>query len=260
MFKRLMVLSSLFIFSSSVLADLESSIENIKEGIEDTKCHVRYYGPYVLCSTIGLSSFAGGSKCGLAILTALGLYGAYSSYQGYKTIKSLENKYKVTTKAADYWNNFYEDEKFLFCRWRQQDDRYEDGFYWPTAWLCHEERKIVRQKLIQDIHAQRIEIMSNGKKVRNPKPIQLMRVIHDELTMLEHDKKALRYYTNIYRGIEQPEAYHPDVSYKRILWPNYNRASKVYIEIVQMMKRLEVIRDIVAHISSEMPSGGWPKS
>ncbi len=255
-FSLLLIIS----FSSITHADLESRIEEVKEYIEDTKCHVRYYAPYALASTVSLGSFSAGPKFGTSVLAMLGIYSLYTTYQGYKEIKAIEKNYKVNTKVADYWNSFYDDETFLFCRWRQQDDRYGDGFYWPTAWLCNAERKEVRKIFIQDIHAQRIEIITNGKKINNPKPAQVISAINNELNKLERDKKRLQAYTNVYRGVEQPEAFHPDTSSRRIIWPNYNRASKLYIELVQMMKRLEILRDIVALIRSEVSGDKWPRA
>jgi hypothetical protein len=251
--------SLLLIFSFSAQADFASSINYIKERIEDTKCQIRYYGPYVLASTVGVTSFAGGKTMGASMLAALGIYATHAAYVGYQEISAIEKKYCLTTKAVDYWNNFYPEEKFLFCRWRQLDDRYGDGYYWPTAWLCHEERMLVRTAFIRDVHAQRIEIIHETKKIKSPKPSQVMTALNAELFDLEQDKKRLQAYTTIYRTVDQPEAFHPDVTWKRMLWPNFNRASKLYIEIVQMMKRLEVIRDIVAQIRSEVSEDYWPR-
>lgn len=255
------ILSCLLVlhFFSTLSGDIESRIEGIKERIEDTKCFVRYYGPYAFCSTLSLGSFSIGPKCGAMVLASLGFYSLYSTLKGYKEIKAIQKKYKVKTQMADYWNDFYQDESFLFCRWRQQDDHYGDGFYWPTAWLCNEERKEVRNVFIQDIHAQRIGIVSNGNKTKKPKPSQVITAISKELDAIEKDKKQLQAYTNVYRSVEQPEAFHPDTSIKRLFWPNYNRASNLYIELVQMMKRLRVIRDIVAGIRAETSSDRWPK-
>lgn len=258
--KRSFLLFFFVLFGSSLQADLESIVHQIKEKVEDTKCHVRYYGPYAGASALGATAFVGGKKLGACVLAGLGVYGLHAAYFGYKDIKALEKKYALVTKSVDYWNNFYPEEQFLFCRWRQLDDRYGDGFYWPTAWLCHEERHAVRSVLIRDIHAQRIVYTYQGKKIQSPKPSQVIAAVNAELLELEQDKRRLQAYTPIHRTVEQPEAFHPDMSWRRILWPNYNKASKLYIEIVQMMKRLEVIRDIVAQIRSEVSGDRWPRA
>lgn len=258
--KRSFLFFFFVLFGSSLQADLESLAHTIKHKVEDAKCRIRYYGPYAAASTVGVTAFLGGKKLGALVVAGLGIYGLHTAYFGYKEIAAIEKKYKLATKSVDYWNSFYTEEPFLFCRWRQLDDRYADGYYWPTAWLCNEERYEVRASLIRDIHAQRIEVMVNGKKVRNPKPSQVITALNSELYELEQDKKRLQSYTTIYRTVEQPEGFYPDVSWRRVLWPNYNKASKVYVDIVQMMKRLEVIRDIVAQTRSEVSGDRWPRA
>ena len=71
--KKFLMFSFLIFFSPTIHADLESRIEEVKEYVADAKCHVRYYAPYAIASTVGLGSFAAGPKCGTTVLAALGL-------------------------------------------------------------------------------------------------------------------------------------------------------------------------------------------
>ncbi|MGE0206841.1 MAG: hypothetical protein AB7R69_03240 [Candidatus Babeliales bacterium] len=253
-------LSFLLISCVTAQGSFESIVHEVKERVQDARCYSRYYGPYVVGAPIALSGFTVNKEVGLSIFTLAGLYSVYAAVQGYREIRDIAHKYAVTPKAVDYWNNFYSDEPFLLCRWRQQDDRYNDGYYWPTAWLCHEEQHMVRKKLIEDVHAQRIAVTLNGKKITQPKPSQLMQALTQEIQSLEQDKCRLQAYTPIYRSVEQPEDFHPALGISRILWPNYNRASQLYIDIVQMMKRLEVLRSIVGKLRSELVDDRWPKA
>ncbi len=257
----------LFLFSTQTFyADIDSMdsfVENMKMRIENAKDRTRYYGPYVLAGTVVSGSFAKSSSLGLCVLPATSLYGLYSWVSGYYEIKRIKKNYTVKTKPNNYWQAFSrekEKELFLFCRWRQQDDRYGDGYYWPTAWLMNEEQDLVKKRFIQDIHAQRIEIISNGKLTNKPRPDQVIAAITDEIEQLEQDKRELKRYTTVYLQFNQAEEVKAYNSFWRMFWPNYNMASKLYIEVVTMLKRLEILRDIVATIRSQVHGGGWPRA
>ncbi len=235
----------------------------MKVRIENAKDRTRYYGPYVLAGGVVSGSFVTNARFGLGALGLTGVYGLYSCISGYYKVKRIKKNYTVKTQPKDYWYASSREkgkEPFLFCRWRQQDDRYGDGYYWPTAWLMNEEQNLVKKRFIQDIHAQRIEIISNGKIINKPRPDQVISAITDEIEQLELDKRALKRYTTVYLQFNQAEEVRPDNSFWRMFWPNYNMASKLYIEVVTMLKRLEILRDIVATIRSQVHGGGWPRA
>ncbi|MEX0940733.1 MAG: hypothetical protein WDZ41_05205 [Candidatus Babeliales bacterium] len=259
--KQLFFLLLCLVFKASVCFDLDTALADVQQSMYDTKDRVLYYKTYLFAGLIGSSGFLINKKVGMSTLCAMPVYGLYEWFSGYKEIQKIKKHYQVRTTVEDYWKeaNAKKDELFLFCRWRQQDDRFGDGYYWPTAWLMNEEKYLVRTAFIKDIYAQRIRVQINGKKIDNPSPIQVMVALNKEIEQLQEDKQLLKKYTDVYRNVEQPEAFHPDNSGVRIFWPNYNLASQIYIELVVMLKRLETLRDIISSIRTEVGGNGWPR-
>jgi hypothetical protein len=234
-------------------------INQVQSFVEDLKYRALYYKPYAVAGGIASLGIANPSL-GLYTTTAATIYALYAWKSGLNEIKALRKKYSRAMRPVDYWNEeMREDEQFLFCRWRQQDNQMGDGYYWPTAWWMEQDSRNVQYALMQDIHAGRIVIKEGARVIKNLTPTHVINAIDRELRMLNEDKKLLKKYTDVYQRINQPEEFAPDTSYWRILWPNYNRASRLFIEIVIMMQRLEVLRTIVANIKIQAGGNGWPR-
>jgi hypothetical protein len=261
--KKCYLLLFVFFTTQNFYADFDSFLEETKVKVQNAKDITRYYGRYAVAGAVVSAGFAKDYRAGLGALCLTGLWGISSAIVGYLEIKQIKQKYTVKTRQENAWHSYEnasESEPFSFARWRQQDDVYGDGYYWPTAWLMQEEPILVRRYFLHDLYSQRFIIRSNERLINRPRPDQVVAAINDEIAELERDKLGLKPYTTVYLQFEQAEAAKPDISYWRLLWPNYNTASKLYIEIVTMLKRLEVLRDIVATVRAEVPGGGWPQA
>lgn len=248
-----LVVFSLFLIQYEATASIKATFD---EFLYETKMRARYYQPYAVGgSLVGLGLLTN-RIMSTALLSAAGVYSLYAWYTGFFDIRTIRYKYKREIRPKDHWSGKKEDEKpFLFCRWRQQDDSYGDGIYWSTAWWMHEHRDEVVKQLIKDIYSNRIKIGSSEL----PKPDEVLKAINRELKELEADKETLKRYTNVYRTMESAEEWHPDKSKWRIFWPNYNHASRLYIDLVIMLKRLEVLRDIISSMKLSSGGHGWPQ-
>jgi len=258
---RFLLAFALFSTTQTFYADFDSFLEETKVKVQTAKDLTRYYGPYALAGTIVTGGFAKDYRVGLSALGLTGAWGVGSAFAGFIEVRKIRQKYKVKTRHADAWQSTAsEPEPICFARWRQQDDRYGDGYYWPTAWLIQEEPTMVRRFFLHDLYSQRFHIQVRDRLISRPRPDQVVAAINEEIAELERDKRALKPYTTVYLEFDQAEEAKPDISYWRVLWPNYNTASKLSIEVVTMLKRLEVLRDIVATVRAEVPGGGWPQA
>jgi hypothetical protein len=193
-------------------------------------------------------------------MASAGLYAVYAWQKGIREIASIRHAYKVVPKPLQHWNSLNSDAPFSFARWREKDF-YGDALYWPTAACMVNYISIIQETLINDIYASRIRVVSkeDGKTIDFPTPMHVLRAINDELAQLEKDKKILKRYTDIYRRIAQDESFIPDKSLWRIFWPNYNRASRMYIDVVTMMDRLHMLKTAVASLCATAGNNGWPR-
>jgi hypothetical protein len=226
---------------------------------EDIQYRTLYYKPYAVTAGLG---YIGILKPNVALYssTCALVYALYAWKSGLNEIKALKRKYTRRSKPVNHWQDqSLQAEPFLFSRWRQQDDQAGDGFYWPTAWWLQNDEYNAQRKFLQDLYAGVIRVYEGGKVLENPTPQHVMHAINQELKMIQDDKKILKKYTDIYRSVKQPEEFKPNLSLARaFLWPNYNRASRLYVDMVIMINRLEVLRTLVAKMLSGVAGNGWP--
>lgn len=237
-----------------------SMMEKIQNTLEEIKDRTLYYKPYMVSGALMTGGVAIAPRYAAAVLGITGIYGLYEWKKGYDCIEGIYSKYNLKTMPHTYWNDRESnDQRFLFCRWRQKDDQYGDGMYWSTAWWMNEYRTEVKRKLIHDAYAGRLILFENNKSIEMPNPVQVFQALKQEMKMLHEDKKKLKRYTIMCYDVDQPEAFHPDASYWSLLWPNYNKASQLYIEIVMMLRRLDILQEIIAEIRAEVGGNGWPQ-
>lgn len=247
--KKTIILGLVLTCYLPVHADVYDQFDRVKERVQRLCYKARYCAPYVLTPLVGLAI---GTKInGPLGAGAVAGWAGYSLYSGSRELYSLKKKYKNHERQLNEWHNL-QSSNFYFARWRQLSEG--DGSYWGTPWQIDNDFYNVKEWLLHDIYAGRFQV--NNK---TPLPDQLLQIIRDELQELAHDKNSVAPYTDVYYAFNQPEEFHPDVSYKRFLWPTYNVASRLYIELDVMMKRLQSLIDVVASIRKEVGSNGWPR-
>lgn len=257
---------SLFIFfaclamnvalKSDPLNDLERKYRSTKE---EARWLCTYYGPYVFAGLIGASGFFFSGKAGVCTTSIAGMYGMYRAAEGFLIVRDLRQKYARPERVTSHWQGMKpKAQRFMFARWRQMDDYYGDGYYWPTVWSVTEEKHNVVYYLYKDILSHRIVIKLGDYDIVSPTPLQVIEALKKEIEEIESDLRLLEPYTNINRVMEQPEEFRPDHSYWRIFWPNYNRASQCYVELVVMLKRLYALIEIVSEVRMNSSKEDWP--
>jgi hypothetical protein len=249
---------------NSIQSVTKCSIKSwLEDFLYDMKLRMQFAKPYVITGSLASAGAVGPEWLRKPAVGSAGIYALYAWYTGFHEIAQIQEKYSRATRPKDYWTSRPQEEKpFLFCRWRQLDNQFGDGYYWPTAWWMTQdenEKKNVLKKLIEDINSNRIILIENGKRIERPRPDQVLKAIARELQALEADKELLKRYTTVYRKLMCAEEFKPDTSYFRILWPNYNRASRVYIELVTMIKRLEALGQIISNMKVSSGGNGWPQ-
>lgn len=217
----------------------------------------RYYAPYIAVPALGalVSNFSPKLAVG-----GVGLYIGHSTLSGMYNVYRLKKKYERKERNEHQWHaGISQIDVLYFARWRQFNPG--DDFYWTTAWQLEQDIKTVKTYFLKDLYAGKfVVINAQGKLVTSPTPDQVFVALRSELQELSKDKQLVAPLTDIHYTLSQPEEFHPNVSYTKVLWPNYNAASQVYIELDIMMKRLEKLLDIVAELRASVGGSGWPKS
>lgn len=227
----------------------------VRRFVDECKNRTLYYSPYVITPAIGATGALLGKKWLPASLSAATVYGLYAWLSTWADIVNIKHKYQGRTRPTDFWKESPYQEKTLFCRWRQLDDQFGDGVYWPTGWWLKAHEEEIEEKLLQDIYAGRIRLSYRG----TPTPKDVIAAINEEMNQLSGDLLYMRRYTDVYRRYGQPEAFVPDRSDMRVFWPNYNRASQLYVELAMMLGRLVVLQEIVAGLCAKTGGNRWPR-
>ena len=252
------ILLALIVFQGcNLYANVFQGWDLVKKKLAPLCWKVRYYRSYIAVPVVSV-------LVGALINKKLGVACA-ASYVGFTTLNGMHGVYYINKKyekkeyTQDGWHSDLDKTNiFYFARWRQYNEG--DGLYWTTAWQLNEEIELVKKQFLKDLYAGKFIVIDlKGKRIPSPTPQQVFTAIRAELQELDKDKKTLAAYTDVYYAISQPEEFHPDISYMKFLWPNYNGASRLYIEIDVMMKRLQKLLDIVASLRAAVGGHGWPK-
>lgn len=247
----------LFLVQGTLSANLFETCNSVKQQLARFACKAQYYAPYIIVPAVGMVTGKILNK--KLALAGIGAYIGGTTLDNMKTIYRIKKKYQRTEHSHDGWHRAAgQAPAFYFARWRQVNEG--DGIYWTTAWQINEDSQQVKKKFLQDLYAGKFVVMNDeGELIPFPTPQQVLGAIRAELQELAKDKEALAPLTDVYYAFARPEEFCPDISYARLLWPNYNAASRLYIELDIMMKRLEKVLDIVAELRATVGGHGWPR-
>lgn len=243
-------------------AGLRTTLIEIKESIAQAKNTALYYKPYIIngslitCASISKKLPRVRNAC----LMMCGIYSLYSWKKGIDDVKRIKRKYGISYKKASHWNQSSSSPGISFATWRLYD-MVGDGCFWPNARCMEHYKDIIKEKMLHDICTGKIIIFDRqGNKISSPTPEDVFKAIEREIDQLSREKNYIKRYTDVYRRVSDAQSFKPDFSAWRILWPNYNRASLLYIDIVTMVERLEVLKEIVGELRVQAGLAGWPSN
>jgi hypothetical protein len=202
---------------------------------------------------MGGAAVAGGCmfapRSTLATATVVTLYLAA---QARYTLWRIGRKYYQAEREDREWAFGSSTESSMLSRWRQ-NNQFGDGCFWQSAYWMLNDIENVKAMFMIDIRSQRIVVKdAQGKTINNPQPWEVINAIKSEMASILEDMKTVGAYTDIYKVYAQPEEFKPDRGYTVLLWPNYNMASALFVQLDQLVKRLDVLRDVVSCIQSQV--------
>lgn len=185
-------------------------------------------------------------------LATAGAVSLYLAASGWYQLWKIGRKYQQSERSDREWTFGSSIESSMLSRWRQ-NNQFGDGCFWQSAYWMHNDFENVKAMFMIDIRAQRIVIKdAQGHVINNPQPWEVINAIKREMASILEDMKVVAAYTDIYKVYAQPEEFQPDTGYTVLLWPNYNTASGLFVHLDQLVKRLDVLRDVVSCIQSQV--------
>lgn len=185
-------------------------------------------------------------------LATAGAVSLYLAASGWYRLWKISRKYHQDERSDREWTFGSSTESSMLSRWRQ-NNQFGDGCFWQSAYWMLNDIESVKAMFMVDIRSQRIVIKdAQGKTINNPQPWEVINAIKSEMASILEDMKIVGAYTDIYKVYAQPEEFQPDTGYTILLWPNYNMASALFVQLDQLVKRLDVLRDVVSCIQSQV--------
>lgn len=185
-------------------------------------------------------------------LATAGAVSLYLAASGWYRLWKISRKYHQDERSDREWTFGSSTESSMLSRWRQ-NNQFGDGCFWQSAYWMLNDIESVKAMFMVDIRSQRIVIKdAQGKTINNPQPWEVINAIKREMASILEDMKIVGAYTDIYKVYAQPEEFQPDTGYTILLWPNYNMASALFVQLDQLVKRLDVLRDVVSCIQSQV--------
>lgn len=177
---------------------------------------------------------------------ATGIVASYMTVKARYELWKIKQRYYQSDRSEREWAMPHAVESSLLARWRQ-NNQFGDGIFWPTAFWMKEDVRVVQSNLLRDMRAGKLLITNqSGTVITSPTLADVLAAIKREMKQLAKDLKFISYYTNVSATYLQPEEFEAETGLAQILWPNYNMASELFVELDLLLKRLDALREIVA--------------